>query len=202
MTWAPGIWILIGETFALRTRAKQAALSTASNWLWNFLLAFFTPFITGDIGYAYGFVFAGCNLAGAVIVYFFLYESSGLSLESVDQVSHASKNEIQAPEDLHLTTFFRCTMTLHASHGRLVSGRQQATARAATLSSKRAPPRHTSHLHSPVQEPRRRGRRRLIPTRTARPLPPTQRAGARLLTQHVHQCSMPRMAIACEQRTA
>lgn len=29
-----GVWILIGETFPTRTRAKQGALSTASNWLW------------------------------------------------------------------------------------------------------------------------------------------------------------------------
>ncbi|KAI0641677.1 general substrate transporter [Trametes meyenii] len=86
MTWAPGVWILIGETFPTRTRARQGALSTASNWLWNFLLAFFTPFITSAIEFRYGFVFAACNLAGAVIVYFFLYESSDLSLESVDMM--------------------------------------------------------------------------------------------------------------------
>jgi len=86
MTWAPGIWILVGETFPTRTRAKQAALATASNWLWNFLLAFFTPFIVKSIQFRYGFVFAACNLTGAVIVYFFLYESSDLSLESVDMM--------------------------------------------------------------------------------------------------------------------
>ncbi|KAK0471387.1 general substrate transporter [Armillaria novae-zelandiae] len=86
MTWAPGVWILIGETFPTRTRAKQGALATASNWLWNFLLAFFTPFIVSAIEFRYGFVFASCNLAGAVMVYFFLYESSELSLESVDQM--------------------------------------------------------------------------------------------------------------------
>ncbi|EJF60935.1 general substrate transporter [Dichomitus squalens LYAD-421 SS1] len=86
MTWAPGIWILIGETFPTRTRARQAALATASNWLWNFLLAFFTPFIVKAIQYRYGFVFAACNLTGAVIVYFFLYESSDLSLEEVDDM--------------------------------------------------------------------------------------------------------------------
>ncbi|KAH6899518.1 general substrate transporter [Coprinopsis sp. MPI-PUGE-AT-0042] len=85
-TWAPGIWILIGETFPTRTRAKQGALSTASNWIWNFLLAFFTPFITSAIGFSYGFIFAGCNLVGAVVVYFFLYESSGHSLEDVDNM--------------------------------------------------------------------------------------------------------------------
>ncbi|KAG6852953.1 hypothetical protein C0991_007933 [Blastosporella zonata] len=84
MTWAPGVWILIGETFPTRTRAKQGALSTASNWLWNFLLAFFTPFIVSAIDFRYGFVFAACNLAGAVFVFLFLYESSDLSLEAVD----------------------------------------------------------------------------------------------------------------------
>ncbi|KAK7696521.1 hypothetical protein QCA50_001179 [Cerrena zonata] len=86
MTWAPGIWILTGETFPTRTRSKQAALAAASNWLWNFLLAFFTPYIIGAISFKYGFVFAACNLTGAVIVYFFLYESSDLSLESVDMM--------------------------------------------------------------------------------------------------------------------
>lgn len=91
MTWAPGVWILIGETFPTRTRAKQGALATASNWLWNFLLAFFTPFIVSAIEFRYGFVFASCNLAGAVIVYFFLYESSELSLESVDQMYNDPK---------------------------------------------------------------------------------------------------------------
>ncbi|KAF9484553.1 general substrate transporter [Pholiota conissans] len=86
MTWAPGVWILIGETFPTKTRAKQGALATASNWLWNFLIAFFTPFIVSGIGFKYGFVFAACNLAGAVVVFFFLYESSDLSLESVDNM--------------------------------------------------------------------------------------------------------------------
>ncbi|KAI0050085.1 general substrate transporter [Auriscalpium vulgare] len=85
-TWGPCIWILIGETFPTATRAKQGALATASNWMWNFLLAFFTPFITRDIGFRYGFIFASCNLAAAVFVFFFLYESSGISLEMVDQM--------------------------------------------------------------------------------------------------------------------
>ncbi|BGP40078.1 hypothetical protein JCM10449v2_004036 [Rhodotorula kratochvilovae] len=83
-TWAPGIWTLVGETPRNDARAKTGALATASNWIWNFLIGFFTPFITSAIGYSYGFVFAGCNIAGAIIVYFFLYESSGLSLENVD----------------------------------------------------------------------------------------------------------------------
>jgi len=86
MTWAPGIWILIGETFPTRSRAKQGAIATATNWLWNFLIAFFTPFITRDIHFRYGYVFGACNLLGAAVVFFFLYESSDISLEAVDQM--------------------------------------------------------------------------------------------------------------------
>ena len=80
------IWTVQAEIFPSRYRATAMALSTASNWTWNFLISFFSPFITGDINYAYGFVFAGCNLFGAVFVYLFLYESAGLSLEAVDEM--------------------------------------------------------------------------------------------------------------------
>lgn len=59
-------------------------ICTASNWIWNFLISFFTPFITGSINYKYGYVFAATNFLGAVVVYFFLLESSGKSLEEID----------------------------------------------------------------------------------------------------------------------
>jgi hypothetical protein len=85
-TWAPGTWVIIGESFAPRTRAKQSALATGSNWLWNFLISFFTPYLSGAIGYAYGFVFASCNLAAAAAVFAFSYESSALTLEAVDMM--------------------------------------------------------------------------------------------------------------------
>lgn len=85
-TWGPMVWAVIGEMFPYKYRAIAMAMATSANWFWNFMLAFFTPFITGDIDYLYGFVFAGCNLAAAFIVYFFLMESSGRTLEEVDQM--------------------------------------------------------------------------------------------------------------------
>ncbi|KAH7069526.1 monosaccharide transporter-like protein [Paraphoma chrysanthemicola] len=86
-TWGPFIWVVIGETFPLRTRAKQASLATAFNWLaGNFLIAFLTPYADDGISYAFGFVFFGCNFVAAAIVYFFLFETKSLSLESVDMM--------------------------------------------------------------------------------------------------------------------
>ena len=60
------------------------ALVTSSNWTWNFLIAFFTPFITKAIGFKYGYVFAGCNFAAVLIVYFFVCETQGKTLEEID----------------------------------------------------------------------------------------------------------------------
>ena len=78
------IWTVQAEIFPSRYRATAMALSTASNWTWNFLIAFFTPFITGAIDFRYGYVFAGCNFAAALIVYFFLIEGQGKTLEEID----------------------------------------------------------------------------------------------------------------------
>ncbi|KAK7428471.1 hexose transporter hxt5 [Neonectria magnoliae] len=83
-TWGPMIWTIMSEIFPSRYRAKGMALSTASNWLWNFLLAFFTPFITKEIDFRYGYVFAGCNIIGGLLVYFFVIEGQGRTLEEID----------------------------------------------------------------------------------------------------------------------
>jgi hypothetical protein len=46
--------------------------------------AFFTPFITGDIDFRYGYVFAACNVIGGLLVYFFVIEGQGRTLEEID----------------------------------------------------------------------------------------------------------------------
>jgi len=85
-TWGPGVWVATGEMFPLRVRAHSASFATAGNWGWNFLLTFFTPLITSSIEYKLGYVFAGTNLLGVLVVFFFYYESSSLSLEQVDMM--------------------------------------------------------------------------------------------------------------------
>jgi hypothetical protein len=50
------------------------------------LIGFLTPYANDGIGYAFGFVFFACNFLAAGIVYFFLFETRSLSLESVDMM--------------------------------------------------------------------------------------------------------------------
>ncbi|KAI1837261.1 hypothetical protein DTO006G1_2404 [Penicillium roqueforti] len=83
-TWGPMVWTIVAELFPSQYRAQGMSLATASNWLWNFLLAFFTPFITGAIDFRFGYVFAGCLFFAAALVYFAVMEGQGRTLEEID----------------------------------------------------------------------------------------------------------------------
>ncbi|AJU84684.1 Hxt6p [Saccharomyces cerevisiae YJM1444] len=83
-TWAPIPYVVVSETFPLRVKSKAMSIATAANWLWGFLIGFFTPFITGAINFYYGYVFMGC----LVFMYFYVLlvvpETKGLTLEEVN----------------------------------------------------------------------------------------------------------------------
>ncbi|KAF2216329.1 hypothetical protein CERZMDRAFT_93624 [Cercospora zeae-maydis SCOH1-5] len=93
-TWGPLVWAVVGELYPMKYRGPAMALATASNWLWNFLMSFFTRFITDAIDYLYGLVFAGCCLALAAIVFFFVIESKDRSLEEIDTMYMLRVNPI------------------------------------------------------------------------------------------------------------
>lgn len=60
------------------------------------LISFFTRFITDEIDYLYGLVFAGCCAAIVVIVFFFFMESKGRSLEEIDTMYVSRVNPIKS----------------------------------------------------------------------------------------------------------
>ncbi|CCD23341.1 sugar porter family MFS transporter NDAI_0B03060 [Naumovozyma dairenensis CBS 421] len=86
ISWAPIAWVIVSESFPLRVRSKCMALACASNWIWGFLISFFTPFITGAINFYYGYVFTGCIVFSFFYVFFFIPETKGLSLEEIQEL--------------------------------------------------------------------------------------------------------------------
>ncbi|KAJ5627729.1 hypothetical protein N7490_009957 [Penicillium lividum] len=103
-TWGPMVWTIIAELYPSQYRARAMSLATASNWLWNFLLAFFTPFITSAIDFRYGYVFAGCLFLAAATVYFGVIEGQGRTLEEIDtmylmKVKPWNSSKFQFPAD-------------------------------------------------------------------------------------------------------
>lgn len=96
ITWGPIVWTAVSEMYPARYRAPCMALATASNWLWNFLISFFTRFITDAIHYWYGLIFAGCCLVLVFIVYFFMMETKDRSLEEIDTMYILHVNPIKS----------------------------------------------------------------------------------------------------------
>ncbi|KJX96670.1 MFS monosaccharide transporter like protein [Zymoseptoria brevis] len=83
-TWGPMAWAVTSEIYPSRYRSTAIAFCAASNWAFNFFIGFATPFIVADIGFAYGYLFAACNFVAVLVVFFFLPETSGKSLEVID----------------------------------------------------------------------------------------------------------------------
>jgi len=84
--WGATPWVYLGESFPLRVRPKCIALGSATNWVWNFLLSFFSPRIAARIGPLILLIFFGVLLFGFVYVYLFIPETVGLTLEEVDEL--------------------------------------------------------------------------------------------------------------------
>jgi sugar porter (SP) family MFS transporter len=93
-TWGPGAWILIGEIFPLPIRSRGVGLSTASNWLWNTIIAVITPYMVGEdqgnLKSSVFFVWGGLCTCAFVYAYFLVPETKGLSLEQVDRMMEES----------------------------------------------------------------------------------------------------------------
>jgi SP family sugar:H+ symporter-like MFS transporter len=93
-SWGPTAWVVTGEIFPLKIRAKALSMTTATNWLFNWALAFATPYLVdsgpgnANLGSKVFFIWGGSNFLAIIFVYFFVYETKGLSLEEVDELYH------------------------------------------------------------------------------------------------------------------
>lgn len=92
MSWGPVAWVVTSEIYPLKVRAKSMSLSTASNWLLNWAIAYSTPYMVGEgPGYAnleskVFFVWGSCCVLAFVFVYVMVYETSKISLEQIDEL--------------------------------------------------------------------------------------------------------------------
>lgn len=85
-TWGPVAFVLVSELYPVRVRAISMSVATAMNWIWNFLISLFTPFITDAIDFKFGYVFAGCLFVAIFMVYLFVPETKGLTNSQIDDI--------------------------------------------------------------------------------------------------------------------
>ncbi|KAF2723414.1 putative MFS monosaccharide transporter [Polychaeton citri CBS 116435] len=92
-SWGPVPWAMPSEIFPSSLRAKGVALSTCSNWLFNFIIGLVTPPLVQDTGYgAYVFFAVFCGLS-FVWTLFFVPETAGRTLEQMDHVFKDTSSE-------------------------------------------------------------------------------------------------------------
>ncbi|MCJ1445107.1 MAG: High-affinity glucose transporter rgt2 [Stictis urceolatum] len=91
-TWGPIAWVVTGEIFPLKARAKCLSMTTASNWLLNWAIAYATPYLVdpgpgnANLQSKVFYLWGSCCVVCAVFVWFMIYETKGLSLEQVDEL--------------------------------------------------------------------------------------------------------------------
>jgi sugar porter (SP) family MFS transporter len=91
-TWGPCAWVVTGEIFPLKARAKGLSITTSSNWLLNWAIAYATPYLVNsgagnsNLGSKVFFIWGGFCVVCMAFVHLCIYETKGLSLEQVDEL--------------------------------------------------------------------------------------------------------------------
>ncbi|KAF8754048.1 Permeases of the major facilitator superfamily [Rhizoctonia solani] len=100
--WLGMTWLYPAEITPLRIRQPANALSTASNWAFNFMVVMVTGPSFENIGYHTYTVFACLNAFIIPVVYFYFPETAGRSLEDMDVVFAQAYNEGVSPVSVSL----------------------------------------------------------------------------------------------------
>lgn len=79
-------WLYCAEIMPLHLRSKGNALSTSSNWLWNFATVMMTPSTMSTQGWKGYLIFTIFNFAFTPLIYLFYPETSGRRLEEIDAI--------------------------------------------------------------------------------------------------------------------
>jgi sugar porter (SP) family MFS transporter len=106
LAWVGGPFLYSAEIAPLRSRAQINGVSAAANWIFCFIVVMTIPPSFANIGWKTYIVYAVLNASFIPIVYFFLVETKGRSLEELDVIFAAPgnpvKNEQRMPHNISM----------------------------------------------------------------------------------------------------
>lgn len=85
-TWNGTPWVINSEFFDPNFRSLAQAATTASNWLFNFLISRFTEQMFEAMGYGVYMFFAALSFLAFFFAFFLIPETGGIPLEKVDRL--------------------------------------------------------------------------------------------------------------------
>ncbi|KAA8898329.1 hypothetical protein TRICI_006590 [Trichomonascus ciferrii] len=92
-TILPLPWIYPPEINPMKTRTAAAAVSTCTNWIFNFAVVMFTPVFIDTSDWGCYLFFALVNFIFVPVIFFFYPETAGRSLEEIDVIFAKSNVE-------------------------------------------------------------------------------------------------------------
>lgn len=84
--WLGVTWLYPAEITPVRIRAEANGLSTAANWLFNFLIVQIAPVMIHALNWKTYLVFMCLNFAFIPVIYFTFVETKGYKLERIDMI--------------------------------------------------------------------------------------------------------------------
>jgi len=88
-SWGPLPWPYAAEIFPTRIREIGTSVGVSTQWLFNFMYSLVTPYMIAAMG-SYVFVFyALLDVTMSALVYFFLEETKGKSIEEMETIFHS-----------------------------------------------------------------------------------------------------------------
>lgn len=85
-SWNGTPWVLNSEMFDQNVRTLAQAWAASCNWLFNFLIARFTPQMFAAMGFGVYIFFATLMILAAIYVFFLVPETKGIPLEAMDRL--------------------------------------------------------------------------------------------------------------------
>lgn len=79
-------WLYCAEIMPLHLRSKGNAITTSSNWVWNFATVMMTPSTMSSQGWKGYLIFTVFNFAFIPFIYFFYPETTGRRLEEIEAI--------------------------------------------------------------------------------------------------------------------
>jgi dipeptide/tripeptide permease len=92
-SWAPAVWIIIGEIPSTATRSRDTGISVGVHWLWAGIISAATPYLV-EIEWlrrsGVFWIFAPLCLCSSLFAYFLVPETSRLFLEYIEVIIRES----------------------------------------------------------------------------------------------------------------
>lgn len=84
-TWGVSFRTFVVESLPRKTRSSASSLAQSSNWAANYTVALITPIMISTTSFGAYFLFAGCTLLCTIVIFLFMFETRGHSLEHIEK---------------------------------------------------------------------------------------------------------------------